>query len=124
MCFFFFGTSSLCQASPGSDSSCFPADGHLKKNLKCVSPDLFFFFRHLTFPAASGAALFCRSKLATSILPYFAATCSGLKPFCWTQSKIHRQNRKKVERGRAWRDERRVRERQQERNTQGYSNRK
>lgn len=39
----------------------------------------FFFF---TFPAASGEALFCRRRLATSILPYLAATCRGLNPFC------------------------------------------
>lgn len=35
----------------------------------------------VTFPAASGGAFFCSSRLATSIFPYFAATCKGVKPF-------------------------------------------
>lgn len=47
----------------------------------------------LTFPAASGAAPFCRSRLATSIWPYLAATCRGLNPFCWRQKETHPQER-------------------------------
>lgn len=46
-------------------------------------PRIHPFKSSLTFPAASGAALLCRRRLATSILPYFAATCRGLKPFCY-----------------------------------------
>lgn len=52
-----------------------------KKQQKKI--EVFFKKSSLTFPAASGAALFCRRRLATSILPYFAATCRGLNPFCW-----------------------------------------
>lgn len=35
-----------------------------------------------TFPEASGDAFFWSRRLATSIFPYFAATCSGVNPFC------------------------------------------
>lgn len=35
-----------------------------------------------TFPEASGDAFFWSSRLATSIFPYFAATWSGVNPFC------------------------------------------
>lgn len=34
-----------------------------------------------TFPAASGDALFCSRRLATSSFPYFAATWRGVNPF-------------------------------------------
>lgn len=36
----------------------------------------------LTLPAASGEARRCRRSFATSRLPYFAATCRGVNPFC------------------------------------------
>lgn len=35
-----------------------------------------------TFPAESGGARRFSSSLATSRLPYLAATCRGVKPFC------------------------------------------
>lgn len=42
-----------------------------------------------TFPAASGEALFCSRRLATSNFPYFAATWRGVNPF-W--KKNHKNN--------------------------------
>ena len=37
---------------------------------------------HNTFPWASTGAPFCKSSLATLMLPYLAARWSGVKPFC------------------------------------------
>lgn len=45
-----------------------------------------------TFPAASGDAFFWSRRLATSSLPYLAATCKGVNPFCKRNAFSFHQN--------------------------------